>query len=415
MIMMNKIEYLLLLLAAVLLPWDWSYSLYGVVLLFLMGVAKTVRSRKFLNPMLDAQSRWPILALIALVGWYAVSLLWTANTSEGVEMVVTKSSMLLASLWVLCSDTSYLTRRHLRALLYLFAASLVVLFFVRLGINIRRVVTEPDTTWVSRMCFGFDKRHHSYISIYILVALWGLYHEQISRWRQMPRSNRTLWVALVLLLVVYLIVINSRAGVLFLLLSLFLMAAHAWLHTRRIAKPLLSLCCALVVAVGVHYALPKTQNRVNQTSVTAEAAAKGTTEQASRPDKRLAIWQASLRLAKSEWPLGVGVGDRFDNLKPIYEEFGDQESIDRRKNSHNQFLDTLVSTGIVGLAILLLFFASLLYVAWRSRSWQLFVFALCLGFNCLFETLLDRQMALFFIPLVIGLLMCHNKLHSTQS
>lgn len=402
--MLNRIEYILILLILILLPWSWSLSLYALVLLFLNMVVKCVAARRVGNPVLDRSARLPFYAMTAFVAWYAVSLLWTDNLSEGYEMAATKGSMALASIIFLCSDMSHITRRQLRLLLYLASLSLVCLFLVRLGINIRRVITEPETTWVSRMTFGFDKRHHSYISLYIIVALWGLYREQICYWRQMPRWCRWGFGVLVVLLAAYLVIINSRSGVLFAILSLFLMAGHAVYLRRRWAKPLLSLGCALAVVVGVHYALPKTQNRVHQTSLTTEAAAKGTTEQASRKDKRLPIWQASLRLASDNWLLGVGIGDRYDSLVPLFRELGDQESIDRRKNCHCQPLDTLVSTGVVGLLLLVALFAAIFVAAVRQRNWMLFVFMLCLGFNCLFETLFDRQMALFFVPVVVGLL-----------
>ena len=406
--MLNRIEVFLIILTLVLLPWSWSLSLYALALLFLNMAAKCITTRRMGNPVLDRSARMPFYAMTAFVVWYAVSLLWTDNLSEGYEMAATKGSMALASIIFLCSDMRHITRRQLRLILYLASLSLVCLFLVRLGINIRRVITEPETTWVSRMTFGFDKRHHSYISFYIIVALWGLCYEQIHSWHQMSSWCRCGIVALVVLLSAYLVVINSRAGVLFLLISLFLMAGYVIYLRRRWFKPVVSLLCALSVAVGVHYALPKTQNRVQQTSLTSAAASQGTTEQASRKDKRLPIWQASLRLASDNWLLGVGVGDRFDSLVPLFNELGDQESIDRRKNCHCQPLDTLVSVGIIGLIVLLSLFVSLIVASVRQRNWLLFVFTLCLGFNCLFETLFDRQMALFFVPIVVGLLSMKN-------
>lgn len=414
---MKSLDFPLLLLMAVLLPWDWTLSLYPLALFFLNAVAKCVVARRLGNPALDKAGRWPHWALVALVAWYAVSLFWTTNLTEGISMVVTKSSVLLASLGFLMADTRHLDHSRLRWILYSFALSLVGLFLVRLGINIHRVITEPGTTFVSRLCFGFDKRHHAYISIYILMALWGIYLDQINGGKSSSPDARLslLNIPLVLLLVSYLVFINSRAGVLFMLLSLFLMAGHAIYVRRRWVKPLLSLAVALVVAVGVHYALPKTQNRVNQTSLSEAAAARGTTEQASKKDKRIPIWQASLDLASRHWLMGVGVGDRFDSLKPIFARLGDQESIDRRKNCHCQPLDTLVSTGIVGLLLLVFFFVALFVASWRQRNWLLFVVALCLGFNCIFETLFDRQMALIFIPVAIALVQHYGRETSVVS
>lgn len=397
-------ELVILALTVMLLPWHWRFALIGVCALALNTIAKCVAYKHVGCPKQSWWERGVGLAVVLMGVWYAVSLLWTQNLDYGFDLVSKMASMVLVVVLFWASDTRYLTLGHIRMLLYLFALSLAALFLTRLCVNIHRVLTE-DITFVSRMGFGFDRRHHTYISMYALVALWGLYSEQIDRWGSLPRHARALVCVLMVLLVADIVFVNSRAGVLFLFLSIFLMCGHAIFFRKRRMSGVLSCVVALGLVAGVHCVLPKTQKRVNQTSVTQEAADRGTTEQAQRKDKRLAIWQASVQLAQREWLMGVGIGDRFDELLPFYEALGDQESIDLRKNCHNQFLDTLVTTGIVGLLLLMALLGLMLVVAWLRKNLMLFAFALNIGFNCLFESVLDRQMGLLFFALTLMFLL----------
>lgn len=400
-------ELVILALTIVLLPWHWRYALYGMYALVLNTIVKCVVYKHIGNGQYGWLEKGVMLSVLFFVAWYAVSLLWTVNLDYGVDLVSKMASLVLVVVVFWVSDMRYFSLNHARFLLYMLAISLSVLFLTRLCTNIHRVMTE-DITFASRMGFGFDRRHHSYISMYVLVALWGLYSEQINRWRTLPQHTKVLTSALIVLLVADMVFVNSRAGVLFLLLSIFLMCGHAFFFRKRRLSSILSLVMAMMCVVAVHFILPETQNRVNQTSITQEAADRGTTEQARRKDKRLAIWQASIELAKKEWLMGVGIGDRFDALLPYYEALGDQESIDLKKNCHSQFLDTLISTGIIGLLLLMLVFGLMLVVSYVRKNLMLFAFTINIGFNCLFESVLDRQMGLLFFGLVLVVLLAVN-------
>jgi O-antigen ligase len=113
-----------------------------------------------------------------------------------------------------------------------------------------------------------------------------------------------------------------------------------------------------------------------------------------------------LPVAKENWLVGVGVGDKIDVYMEQYRKDNNLVSLEREYNSHNQYIDTLVVTGIAGLALLLSFFVVPAVLAFKNRRFDV-VFALFLFmifFNALFESVFERQAGIMFFVLFFTLM-----------
>lgn len=69
---------------------------------------------------------------------------------------------------------------------------------------------------------------------------------------------------------------------------------------------------------------------------------------------------------------------------------------ERNFNPHNQFLQTGLEIGLLGLAVLLLLLVLVFVRAVRSGDLILTVLTASLVFNCLFESMLQRQSGIVF-------------------
>ena len=123
-------------------------------------------------------------------------------------------------------------------------------------------------------------------------------------------------------------------------------------------------------------------------------------------DDRYAITSVAVNTIKENMPFGVGAGDRIDVLTQKYEAMGAEKLLSHRYNPHNQFLDTLLATGIPGLLILLTVFVSPTIGCLRSRNYLFLTFLLIVVLSALFESIFERQMGItffcFFFSLMAG-------------
>lgn len=75
-------------------------------------------------------------------------------------------------------------------------------------------------------------------------------------------------------------------------------------------------------------------------------------------------------------------------------------------NAHNQYTDTLISVGIIGLILLIGFFIIPVSLIVKNRNFDLLIFSLIviIAFNSFFESLFERQMGIMFFTFFYFLL-----------
>jgi O-antigen ligase len=116
------------------------------------------------------------------------------------------------------------------------------------------------------------------------------------------------------------------------------------------------------------------------------------------------IWQNAVSLMKKHLLFGVGAGDVHEELNKEFAKNGFEHGTESSFNAHNQFLNTGVALGFIGL---LLFLAVVCYPAWlafRSREWMYLLLLAVIFLNCLTESILERQAAILLFSFFYCLL-----------
>ncbi|MBR6920348.1 MAG: hypothetical protein IKN37_08560 [Bacteroidales bacterium] len=96
------------------------------------------------------------------------------------------------------------------------------------------------------------------------------------------------------------------------------------------------------------------------------------------------------------------------------------DAIAMESNAHNQYEDTLVAVGWVGLALLLFYFIFPLAVMRRRREWNPMFCSLLwiVAFNALFESVLEKQSGilffLFFLLIFYQKNVCIGPIHKSE-
>jgi O-antigen ligase len=104
---------------------------------------------------------------------------------------------------------------------------------------------------------------------------------------------------------------------------------------------------------------------------------------------RLAEWKCALHVIKEKPLLGVGVGDAKQELLDAYKHFKFWSGIKYQYNAHNQYLETTLALGLVGLFLLLTllgaYAASAINYNNITMAAAVIFFALCMLTESMFE------------------------------
>ena len=393
----DNLQYAVMLLLAVAIPFGWRFGLWMAMLLAVVSAVKLVAQRKVGNPALPVRLRWVLCASILYWLVLAISLLWSGDMASGWEVLRLKAVLLIFPMCFLLTDTSYLSRCHVRGVAYAFVlatCAAFLYFLVRAGIDVAQggKFQSFNNSFHESLKDVGGVYHHAYIALYAVASLVFLYHELVMRWNDLKAWHRGLLFASAAMLLCYIVVVNSRAGILATVLVFGCCLLHQMFCYHRWWQAVAVAVLLAAGGVGVIYLVPGHQNRIVSTVQKIE-------EKGDEGDARILINRASWHAyVRCPW-LGYGVGDYL-------EVFTDQCRYDNTakgfsyRNAHNQYMESLLAAGIPGLAALLVFLLAPLFAVRRQRSCHWFPLVLAVVvvlFNLLFESMLERQMGLLFI------------------
>jgi O-antigen ligase len=92
----------------------------------------------------------------------------------------------------------------------------------------------------------------------------------------------------------------------------------------------------------------------------------------------------------------VGTGDVKDHLLEKYREKQLYNALGLELNAHNQYLQTMLALGIIGLLILLLNIVLPALYGMEMKHYLYLIFLILVAFNFLFESMLETQAGVVF-------------------
>lgn len=396
-------EYTLLIAVAAVLPFSWHISFYLLSLLVISAIASAIVTKRTGIRNLGRLRFISLVAMGLLPLVYLASLLYASNIEAGKAEVTRKMLLLAYAVTFIVFDWSFLSRKHLLALLQFMAAALLVRFCIRLGISIHKIVSCEISV---SQCVGvfFDPMHHGYLSMYVLMSMAYLAYLALHSEVVGIRHKSLVYTVLVvseLAFTAYLFILQSRSGILGLMLLAVgvLLLVFIKLRRYRLGVVLLS-CFAVVVAVTV-LTVPSSQRRLADTL--------GKVATHDQSDERYIISRASMNVVKANMPWGVGAGDRVDELVAEYQRMGAEKQYWRRYNPHNQFVDTLMTTGVLGLLVLLAIVILPTVECLQLKDYLFLAFLLIVSLSAMFESILERQMGINFFCFFYCMFIVENK------
>ena len=108
------------------------------------------------------------------------------------------------------------------------------------------------------------------------------------------------------------------------------------------------------------------------------------------------IWWYSFEITNDNFLMGVGTGDVKDNLLDKYREKQMFNALGLELNAHNQYLQTTLALGILGLIILMVTLVLPALYGLEVKHYLYLIFLILIAFNFLFESMLETQAGVVF-------------------
>jgi O-antigen ligase len=254
-----------------------------------------------------------------------------------------------------------------------------------------------------------------YTSVLVNISIYSFVHYLLN-------YRPTVWKKIMIIIAIAFLLgisylLASRNMMLLLYASIFLFAVFIIINRKKYLAGL-GLLATIAVAITVIFLFfPKTINRFKELAFTQfnyESQAKEshyagelTPEQWNGANFRLAAWPCGWEVFKKKPVIGVGLGDKKDELVKVYKAKKFQFAISTGKNVHNNYLDILMSMGVIGLLVFLMGWAFLpLIRIIKNRDKVGFLILLTFLIAMITENYFDRSLGVvlfsFFVPFLLS-------------
>ena len=254
----------------------------------------------------------------------------------------------------------------------------------------------------------FSYIHHpTYSSFYYTVALFLT----IYAFRKKVKGFSLIATILISgLLFISIFLCISLAGLLFLMLAIAV-AVFFWIG-HRFGKTILiaSIVVSPFLLYGVIKAVPRlngewsnAMGHVNEYFKEPSTYVKNCKPPHEGTQTRIIMWTVA-SAACMDYPMGVGTGNVDEVLGYYQRKYNQADMVQYQYNPHNQFLQTWLEIGLFGLVILLAIIGLSVVRAIKTKNYLLLLVAGNLFFNCLFESMLQRQSGIFYYTIALLIL-----------
>lgn len=251
-----------------------------------------------------------------------------------------------------------------------------------------------------------------YLSLFVGFSIFLLTSDLLTRYRMSGLLKKSIIILWIVYLFVFLIFLAGKASIIATFLILIVGTFLFFASRKKYWSAVIFVALIIGVSISTIYQLPVVRERfissfgLNKTSDWVYGDPNKT-----QPDSeaRLIKWKASIEIIKSNWLIGVGTGDVQSELNLQYEKLGFQLGIDQRFNAHNQYLQTSIGLGIIGLLTFLGTILTSLKESIRTKNYLYTSFIVFFALNCITESLLERQYGIILYSLFSCLFFVQGK------
>lgn len=335
-----------------------------------------------------------ILLFSAIFWIYLFGMIFTQNVERGWNVVILKFSFLAFPLIFGVSDQRFIQKKQLMFLLeaFILITTSSVLFSLIHAAYEYIKLSDQQAFFYARLSYLL---HPSYYALYVNFALIAVLCRLLVTKVVEKRRSRILYWSLIPIYIIFLILLESKAGLIGLISVMFMSLIHI-VFTEKNYKSAISLALISTISVTLTVSLlPQTTQRVNQVVESIEEKEESAANH-SAAAARFYLWEAAFKTYLEKPVFGHGSGDVKEQLMHQYELQNNTRAIEMKYDSHNQYLQTLVGTGILGLISLLILVGFPMLFSFNGKILFYFLLGFLMAINLLVESMFERQAGVMF-------------------
>lgn len=372
-----------------LLPFEANLVPIGVILFSvtnLFAVSWSERVKLF------KERKFVIFSLIAIYLVHVTGMLYSSNIGFGLFDLEIKLSLFLLPIVTLTSNivNKYSLPEILKT--YVFGVIVSALFCLVQGTYSAIQLNDFSQLYYIELSRYL---HPGYFSMYVNFAI-GIVLIYI-----LHKKNKIIPMPYFILtfLIVFVYMLSSRTGLLVLLITILYGSLFFIFPKFKFKRNFFSLLMSIIVAIGI--VIPTLNSIYARNSDKIDVAVK---DNSSSFGVRLAMWKYSTELMLEHPFCGVGTGDVKDKLHELFVQKELTRAIENNYNAHNQYVQTMIALGIIGLFALIAQFAVPFFFAWKAKSIIYVLYTINLFINFATESIIETQAGVIFVAVMNSML-----------
>ncbi len=333
-------------------------------------------------------------------GYYLLhvfGILYSDNITQALFELEKKIGFLAFPLILYNSD---LTKKQLRFILIGFVISCLAVSGVCLGNAIYQYFASGSTEFFFYYPFTeIIGIHPIYLSMYICFSIFIVLYLYTTTVSPSPLQRIVCAITLIeFVLIIFLL--SARAEIVAFSLILFLGIIIYYKRKGALMKAAVLIAGMLLIFAGLVYFNPVNRERFKEAiNYNSEYSID---KQWGGRALRFLKWSCSIEIIEHNLLWGVGSGDAQDELQKCYEDRHYSALLfwpDIKYNAHNQYLQTAISFGVIGLSLLLACFGGAAYEGVRQKDYLFISFVLLFCMACVTESMLEVNKGINFFTL----------------
>jgi len=365
---------------------------YGIGILFLLVEALIRRNfnsrEEFLKLMSWKNSLFWLLLFYIL---HFTGMLYSSNSSFGWMDIGMKASFVIFPLYFLTIRQEVNLRRFMQFFIVGALLSAVICYFLS-----TKMYLETGKSWHFRESYLSHFMHRSYWATYLSIAFI------FSAYLTIHRQIQVVWglfIATVFIALVF--ITGSKAGILTVLISAIACIIYWAKQTGKLRTALALASSIFFIFLAAGFFVPAISNRLASTVEYVTGSREVDPTSTESTTARILMWETATELIKEQPFLGVGTGDVKDVLIARNLEKGYTGVAEKQMNAHNQFLNSWLALGVLGLlSLLALFILPYLFVRESVFIFRLLLFILF--FSLIPESFLETQAGIIPTAFLLG-------------
>lgn len=342
----------------------------------------------------DDQHRRNTLLLSGIYLLYGFGIFYTRNIDAGLFDMEVKMSLFIFPVLMATLKDEVLTVAIARKVLWAFVFGVLASISICYGQALFYYLKDGNLA-----VFYYSSLspliHPSYMAMYVCFAM-AIIMVYLSKGMVRKRISQVGSIVLLVVFETFVIMLSSKAGILGLAITLALFSGYLFFGERRLLKGLIVSTVLAASFIILFVSFPVSAQRFEETRAAIEQTDINAEEIASSSGERLLIWWYSFEITNDNLLLGVGTGDVKDELLEKYREKQMFNALGLELNAHNQYLQTTLALGVIGLIVLLLNLVLPAMYGMERRHYLQLIFLILIAFNFLFESMLETQAGVVF-------------------